>query len=56
MTKEQYQEMLRLKLDAHSYYGATVVNDPSEDKRRNKMYKKYMKFRKLYQKCKGKID
>ena len=55
MTKEQYYEMIRLKIDVHGYYGASVKYPlPSEDER-NKMFKKYMKLRNLYRKCKGVI-
>lgn len=52
MTKEQYERMLRLRLDVHSTYGIP----PKHPGNLQELYEEYIKLRKLYADCKGKID
>ena len=54
MTKEQYNEMIRLKTLVHGTFG--VTKHPSvPTKEWEKSYQEYMKLRKLYCECKGEL-
>ena len=52
MTKEQYHRLLELKMMIHTTYGFPPKHPDNLDE----LYKEYMKLRKMYSDCKGKIE
>lgn len=52
MTKEQFRRLLQLKMMVHSTYGLP----PKHPDNLQELYDEYMKLRKMYSECKGKIE
>ena len=52
MTKEQYIRLLQLRTMVHSTYGFP----PKYPDNLQELYDDYMKLRKMYSECKGKIE
>lgn len=52
MTKEQYIKLLQLKMIVHSTYGWPPKHPDNLDE----LLEEYMKLRKMYSDCKGKIE
>ena len=52
MTKEQYYRLLQLRMIVHSTYGMPPKNPDNIDE----LFEEYMKLRKMYSECKGKIE
>lgn len=52
MTKEQYYRLLQLRMIIHSTYGFP----PKHPDNLQELYDAYMKLRKMYSECKGKIE
>lgn len=52
MTKEQYIRLLQLKTMVHSTYGFP----PKHLDNLQELYDDYMKLRKMYSECKGKME
>ena len=54
MTKKQYYGMIYLRGIVMSTYG--IEKYESSNKKLNKLYKEYIKLRRMYSDCKGTID
>lgn len=52
MTKEQYRRLIELKMLVHSTYGWLPRHPDNLDE----LLEEYMKLRKIYSECKGKIE